>query len=72
MKFDLTKLRAIQKELSVLSKVRDVDKLVGFPSKRIRRNVTKKTKRKTKKKNGMRKGSPEAKRRMAKVRSFKN
>ena len=57
MKFDLTKLRAIQKELSVLSKVRDVDKLIGFPSKRIRRNVTKrgsrnmnKTKRKTSKK----------------------
>ena len=47
MKFDLTKLRAIEKELTVLSKVRNVDKLVGFPSKRIRRNVTKNKVRKS-------------------------
>ena len=48
MKMDLTKLRAIQKELSVLSKIRSSGKKVPGPKAKSRRkNTTKKRKKKS-------------------------
>ena len=49
MRMDLTKLRAIQKELSVLSKVRSSGKKSPGPKRNSRnKNSTKKRKKKTK------------------------